>query len=102
MLKYVRFNDLKQMESDKLFELIDMIEYSLPPTAHQQDFSLHMSVLPTHHESVSIPMTKVSNKSTLHSSNNLPVDHKEPLPAKPIVIKLENPNISVKNSSILR
>lgn len=29
MLKYVRFHDLKQLDNEKLFELLGMIEYSL-------------------------------------------------------------------------
>lgn len=47
MLKYVRFPNLKQLENEKLVELIDMIEYSLP----RRDQSL----LASHHESTTSP-----------------------------------------------
>ncbi len=81
-MKYVRFCDLTQVEHDKLLELIDMIEYSLPPT-----------VLPAHHE----PMTK-ANELTLQI---LPVHYDEPVQAKTTVTKLEKQGISPKSSPVL-
>jgi hypothetical protein len=81
-LKYVRFCDLTQVEHDKLFELIDMIEYSL-----------HSLVLSAH----PIPMTK-ANELTLQI---LPVNHDEPVQAKTTVTKLEKQDISPKTSPVL-
>jgi hypothetical protein len=101
-LKYVRFRDLKQLENDRLCELIDMIEYSLPPTVRQQDLNLHPLVLPIHHEPSSVPMTKFNNKPTLYNDNILQVYHDESTEAKPIITTLENQNISSKSDPILR
>jgi hypothetical protein len=96
-LKYVRFRDLKQLENDRLCELIDMIQYSLPPTVRQQDLNLHPRVLPIHHEPSSVSMTKFNNKPTLH--NNY---HDESTETKPIVTTLENQDISSKRDPVLR
>jgi len=101
VLKYVRFHDLKQLENNKLFELIDMIEYSLSPTLPKPDLNLHPLILPTHHELVSIPVTKVNNKPILYSSNILPVHHDQPTQPKLTVTKLENQDISSKSSPVL-
>jgi hypothetical protein len=76
VLKYVRFRDLKQLENDRLCELIDMIEYSLPPIVCQQDLNLHRLVLP--------------------------INHDQSTEAKPIVITLENQDISSKSDPFLR
>jgi hypothetical protein len=95
VLKYVRFRDLKQLENDKLFELIDMIEYSLSSTVSQQD----PLILPTHDESSSIQMIKFDNKT---SDNILLVHHRNPTEAKITVTTLENQDISSKNDPILQ
>ncbi len=90
-MKYVRFRDLKQLENDKLFELIDMIEYSLPSTVSQQD----PFILPTHDESSSIQMTKFNSKT---NDNIHLVHHHE---TKTTVTTLENQDISSKSDSVL-
>ena len=51
MLKYVRFRNLKQLENEKLSELIDMIECSLPRCDDQNNLNGHTSLLASHHES---------------------------------------------------
>jgi hypothetical protein len=95
-LKYVRFLDLKQLENDKLFELIAAIENSLSLT----DRSLHSPVLPVHHQSPSIPMMK-TNQLTLNSTNILPVHYHQPIETKSTGIKLEKQSISSSSSSAL-
>jgi len=101
-LKYVRFCDLNQLENDKLFELIDMIEHSLPQTVPRTDLSLYPPVLPTQHETDSISMTKINNKFTSYRSSVLPAHHKKLEQTKPTVTRLENQDISSKDSPILR
>ncbi len=98
VLKYVRFCDLTQVEHDKLFELIDMIEYSLSLTVSRTDLSLHPPVLPAHHKPTSIPMTR-ANELTLQI---LPVHYDEPVQAKTTVTKLEKQDVSPKSSPVLR
>jgi hypothetical protein len=100
VLKYVRFHNLNQLENDKLFELIDMIEYSLPSTVPKTDFSLHPPLLSAHHDSPSIPMAK-ANELTLSSSNILPVHHDQSAQTKSNLTKLENQDILSKSSSVL-
>jgi len=70
MLKYIRFFDLKQLENDKLLELMTAIEDSLPANVPRTDHSLHPFILPTHHESESIPVRKTDELPS-HSSNIL-------------------------------
>ncbi len=91
-LKYIRFLDLKQLESDKLFELIEAIEDSLPMNVPRTDLSLQ--------QPPSIPMTKFT-ELTIHSNNILPVHHDEPTQTKTTVTKLENQDISSKSGFIL-
>jgi len=91
-LKYVRFLDLKQLENDKIFELIAAIENSLSLT----DLSLHPPVLPVHHQSPSIPMMK-TNELPLNSTNILPVHYHQPIQTKSNGIKLEKQTISSSN-----
>lgn len=72
-MKYVRFRDLKQLENDKLIELIDMIEHSLTSTVPAAD-----------DKKASVSISK-GNKSTLHTNNIiLPVHHDEPTVVKAI------------------
>jgi hypothetical protein len=99
MLKYVLFRDLKQLENEKLLELMNSIEYSVPAIVPRTDFSLHPPVLPSYHESTSVPMTK-DNEFTLHSSNVLPVYHNEPKQSKPTVTKSEKQDVSSKSGLI--
>lgn len=90
-MKYIRFCDLTQVEQDKLFELIDMIEYSLSPTVSRTDLSLLPPILPAYHEPTSIPMTKLSELTLqIH-----------PVQAKTTITKLENQNISPKSNPVL-
>jgi hypothetical protein len=93
-LKYVRFRDMKQMEHDKLHELIGMIEHILSPTIPRANLSLHHEPAPT--------LTMKANELTLHTNNVLPVHHDQPPQTKPTVTKLVNQDISSKSGSILR
>jgi hypothetical protein len=71
VLKYVRFRDISHLEDDKLFELLDMIENSLPATVPSKKLSSHPPILPAHHEPTSTPMTK-TNGLTLQSNTISP------------------------------
>ena len=102
MLKYVLFHDIKQLDGEKLLELLDMIEYSLPLSKQQEDSNLHTSVLLTHHESVSITMAEVTNKSTPLDDSTSPINNIKPTTATSTVTKLENLDTSSKSSSVSR
>lgn len=79
---YVRFPDAKQLEQNKLSELIAAIDHSLPPSTPKTDVSLHSSVPPVHHEPTSKPMKKIDEPA--------------------IVTKVEKKDISFKSGSALR
>lgn len=59
MLKYVRFDNLNQLEQTKLSELIEAIEYSLSSTESQTHVTINSSAFPPNHE----PASTVTKKN---------------------------------------
>ena len=66
LLKYVRFRNIKQLEKEKLEELVEMIqEYLSVKTGDINDKLISPTSLSVHHERLPLPQqSKVEEKST--------------------------------------
>ena len=101
-MKYVRFTNLKQPENEKLDELIDMVQHSLPLQPSNIDSNLNRPITSAQLES-SVPTSVVKdNKSTLEINKNSLMHDNQPVDLKPIVKKVEKQDITLKSSPVLR
>lgn len=99
VLKYVRFRDIKKIENDKLFELMDMIESCIPPTVSNTNLSSDPSIIPAYSKPAQTP-TKKTNEVTLESNNISPAHTDQSVQKQTTGTKLGNQNISLKGRSV--
>lgn len=97
LLKYVRFRDLTKLESDKLLELIDMIEYSISVIKPSEDNILDASTALIH-EQLMKPSPTQLNRFAFQSNTH----HHRSHPVKPTIKKVDHLVIPSNDTPILR